>query len=470
MLMGTRTIMKRKTVALIVCHLFIICTAQFYAAGVQAMPARQGELLDATQPQPVTPAVSEATEHIAPSMISLSMINYDAALSDDSSDSSQTVPDVDDKSCMTIVNNPCLFKSGDEHNPEGNGNSAVYKSLSMQLGQHMDADISNILGEIDGIRVDYRLTGNLMLNGVASYPVKPDQDGVDDAHQVFGLSANTGKIGHAWDLSSYLIEQQDNGGIRRNVGGAVRYQRDKRSLLLLIDYDMASSSLDAFTASGALRLQHSTTLSATVDVRSSPLYKRHQKYLQRTMATTDGWIWNMPMDRITHFTQEMSEEVTTLAVGLSHSFSERLKLTGSAAMLDVSRNSATNDSAATPSEYFYHLQLSGSDMLFRGNSHVLDFSHRITDSMRTSSATIDTRYSINHCWKVSPRLHTDYRDNLQDRSIEWVTAPSIRMEYNWRDQYGVKIEAGGEWVTRELSDQATSDSSYFVSLAYKASY
>ncbi len=461
--------MKRNAVVLIVCHLALGWASQWYAADAQAMPAKQSELLVGTPPAPVFSAVTQLREQIAPPMFSAAAENSDAALPDDRT-SCDPAADIGNSGVAT-ANSLCQIRLEDEDLPVvSSDDGAAHKSLSVQFGQHMGDNISNILGEFDGFRVDFRLSSNLMLNGVVGYPVMSDQDKFNNTRRVLGLSANTGKIGHAWNLNSYLIQQQDNGKARRNFGGAVRYLREKRSLLLLFDYDMGSNSLDAFTASGALRLQRSTTLSATVDVRSSSLYKRQQKYLQRTMATTDGWTWNLPMDRITHFTQNLSEEVTTLVFGLTHSFSSRLKMVGSAAMLDVSHVSGTDESAATPSEYFYHLKLSGSDLLFRGNSNVLDLSHRITDSMRTSSATIDTRYTINSCWKVNPRLTTDYRDNFLDSSVEWVTSPSVRMEYSWRDQYGVNIEAGGEWVTRELSDQASSDSSYFVNLGYRAYY
>ena len=464
--------MKRNAVVLIVCHLVLGWASQWYAADAQAMPAKQSELLVGTPPLPVFSTVTQLREQVAPPMFSAATANSDTALPDDRTSCDPAGPAAYiGNSGTATANNFCQIKFEDEYLPEvGSDDGAAHKSLSVQFGQHMGDNISNILGEFDGFRVDYRLSSNLMLNGVIGYPVMSDQDKFNDARQVFGLSANTGKIGHAWDLSSYLIQQHDNGKARRNVGGAVRYLREKRSLLLLFDYDMASNSLDAFTASGALRLQHSTTLSATVDVRSSSLYKRQQKFLQRTMATTDGWTWNLPMDRITHFTQDLSEEVTTLTVGLTHTFSSRLKMVSSAALLAVSHSNGADESAAAPSEYFYHLKLSGSDLIFSGNSNVLDLSHRITESMRTSSATIDTRYTINSCWKVNPRLHTDYRDNLLDSSVKWVTSPSVRMEYSWRDQYGVNIEAGGEWVTRELSNQASSDSSYFVSLGYRASY
>ena len=348
--------------------------------------------------------------------------------------------------------------------------SDAQRRLSLKFGRRMGTG-SGILGEFDGVRVDYRLTGGLMLNGVAGYPVLSDKDKFNVARQVFGFSADIPRFARAWDLNSYLIEQQSNGkATSRTVGGAVRYLRPKRSLLLFVDYDVVQHSLGAFTAAGAWKLPYRTTISATIDVRNSPIHARQKKYLQRSMATTEGWTWILPADRIQHFTADQSEGVTTLALGLTHAFSQHIKMTGSAAVLDASNQANGGATAEPASEYLYHLNLTGNDLMFSGDRNMLDFSHRVTDYSRVSSAAIDTRYAINRRWNVSPRLRADYRDNALDQTAQWVTSPSVKMEYRWRDRYGFKIEAGGEWRTREIPTEDKTQSSYFVSLGYKAKF
>jgi len=461
--------MRRNTV-LTVCFLALGTAPLWYAAEAQAIPAEQGELLEGTQPLPDFSAVAHPPANAVSPVISAGPASStgDAAATDAPP---PAVADSGEDSHTASAAIPCMVSFEDEYaTADSCDDGDSVKQLSVQFGQRMGTGDGNILGEFDGIRVDYRLAGGLTLNGVAGYPVLSDKDKFNAARQVFGVSANTAKFAHAWDLNSYYIEQLDHGQALRNAGGAVRYLQPKRSLLMLFDYDMSTSSVEAFTASGALRLPRSTTFSATVDVRNSPMRKQQQKYVQQTMNITEGWSWDLPMDRISHFTRDLSEEVTTVSVGLTHSFTKQLRLTGSAARLDIARDSGVDHSTAAPSEYFYHLQLSGDNLMFRGNSNKLDLSHSVTGSTRTSSATFDTRYTINRRWKVSPRLRTDYRDSFLERSVKWVTAPSVRMEYQWRDRYGVKIEAGGEWVTRELSDQADSDSSYFVKLGYKANF
>jgi len=351
-------------------------------------------------------------------------------------------------------------------------NSREGQRFSVQFGSRIGTR-SGILGDFDGIRVDYRLTGGLTLNGVAGYPVLAAQDKFNATRQVFGISAETGKFARAWNLNSYLIEEQDNGRAdSRAVGGAIRYSRPKRSLLLFLERDVGEDSLNAFMVSGSWKLPRKTTLSATFDVRNSPILKRQEKYLQKSMAANEGWTWLLPADRINHFTSDRSSEVTTMGLGLSHVLSQRIKLSGDVAMLEVSSDATADDSATAepPSEYFYRLNLTGKDLMVSGDRNTLDFRHRVTGSSRISSAAIDARYAINRLWNVSPRLRADYRNNVMEDSVQWVTSPAVKMEYRWREQIGFQIEAGGEWSSQERADEDDSRSSYFVSLGYQANF
>ncbi|MGW8310293.1 MAG: hypothetical protein ACWGNB_04445 [Thiogranum sp.] len=465
--------MERSPVVLIVCCLGLLPGTLFMSPEAGAIATNPSPLIAGTEPLPDFSGVARVPRPAEPPAEETPVA--DAAPGTDAAPAvaATTAAPPDSGPAAEI---PCLssFLSDDSQDDAANQScddpSDAQQRLSLKFGRRMGVG-SGILGEFDGVRVDYRLTGGLTLNGVAGYPVLSDKDKFNVARQVFGFSADIPRFVRAWDLNSYLIEQQSNGkATSRTVGGAVRYLRPKRSLLLLLDYDVVQHSLGAFTAAGAWKLPYQTTISATVDVRNNPIHTRQKKYLQRSMAATEGWTWILPTDRIRHFTSDQSEGVTTLALGLTHAFSRRLKMTGSAAVLDASNQTDSAATAEPASEYLYHLNLTGNDLMFSGDRNTLDFSHRVTDYSRVSSAAIDTRYAINRRWNVSPRLRADYRDNALDQTAQWVTSPSVKMEYRWRDQYGFKIEAGGEWRTREIPTEDKTQSSYFVSLGYKAKF
>lgn len=461
--------MDRSPVVSFICCLTLLASGLAVSPVAHALATNPSPLIAGTEPLPDFSGVARTS---GPEVAGNPAAAPATAPADSNAAATQQ-PDTGPTAQIPCLNSFTADEPDDGDSPDKTGPcespSNTQERFSLRFGQRLGTTGGDILGEFDGVRVDYRLGGGLTLNGVAGYPVLSDKDKFNDTRQVLGISANTRKFARAWDLNSYLVEQQSNGkATSRTVGGALRYLRRKRSLLLFVDYDVAEHSLGAFTTSGAWKLPYSTTISATVDVRNNPIHKRQKSYLQRSMKATDGWSWILPSERIRYLTTRRSDEVTTLAFGLTHAFSRRLAMSGSVAMLDAADSA---DNASDPSsEYFYHLKLSGKDLLFAGDRNMLDLSHRVTDASRVSSAAIDTRYTINRRWNVSPRLRTDYRDNVLDRSVQWVTSPSVRMEYQWRQDYGFRIEAGGEWRTRELVDENSSESSYFVTLGYKAKF
>lgn len=255
------------------------------------------------------------------------------------------------------------------------------------------------------------------------------------------------------------------------MGGAIRYLQPGRSLLVYLDYDAADNSLGTLMASGAWKLPFKTTINATLDRRNRPLTGRQQKYLQQSMTVTEGWNWILPTDRLAHHTGDGSGEVSTLAVGLSHALSQRIKLSGDFAVLDTT-NDAIADAATTApsSEYFYHLKLTGKDLMIPGDRSKFDLRHDVTETGRTSTAAIDTKYAINRFWNVMPKLRADYRSLLLDNSPRWETSPAVKMEYRRNKLFGFQIEAGGKWSTGENSSADDSRSSYFVNMKYQAKF
>ena len=363
--------------------------------------------------------------------------------------------------------------------PELPGLASLHEDTDQQqpfhirFGRRLALD-SGILGETDGIKVDYRLNSGLTLRGIAGYPVASSKDEFNTTRQVLGFSAETGTIARAWNLSAYLFDEQDNAQLdNTTVGGTLRYRRPKRSLLLFMDYDANQDMLSAITASGAWKLPGSTTLSATFDIHNNATHKRQKKHLQHSMASIEGWDWILADDRIKHHTSKKTRKVITHGLGLSHAFSQRFSLSGNFAMLEISDNGlsdSTTSAAALPNEYFYNLKLTGKDLFIAGNSNKLDIRHRVTGSSRISTASIDTHYVINPLWKFSPRLKTELRDNITENSAEWITSPAVKMEYRWKKAFGFQIEAGGKWSNQANLAADAGRSTYFMKLGYQAKF
>lgn len=341
--------------------------------------------------------------------------------------------------------------------------------VSFQYGRRV-GDRGDILGEFDGVRVDYQLGDGMTLNGIAGYPALAAEDVFNPARQVFGISAGTDPSARTWDMHSYLIEQQENGLLTgRSMGGAIRYLKPVRSLLVYLDYDLANNTLGTLMASGALKLPFKTIFSATLDLQNRPIPDRQQNYLQHSMAMAEGWQWTLPADRLSYYTGEPSSEVSILSVGLSHALTQRIKLSGDLVVLDAATDS---DAAASvqASEYFYHLKLSGKNLIIPGDRSKLDLRYSVTEDGRTNTATFDTRHTFKRFWNLISQLRADYFNPAHESRPRWLASPNIKMEYRRNKQLGFHVEAGGELSNGEDSATAESRCSYFVGLGYQLKF
>jgi len=341
--------------------------------------------------------------------------------------------------------------------------------FSIQLG-HRVGTRNDILGEFDGVRVDYRLGDGLILNGIAGYPVLTAEDVFNADRQMFGISATTEHLANTWELNSYLVEQQESGQVvGRSMGGAMRYLKPGRSMLIYLDYDPASRSVGTLMASGALKLPYKTTLSATLDLQSRPIPGLQQKYLTQSMTVMDGWDWILPTDRLAVHTAGGTNEVGILAVDLSYALSRRIRLRGDVVLIDVTNDTdaaSRNDS----SETYYHLKITGKDLMVPGDRSKLDLRHSITETGRSYTATFDTKYAIKRFWNLISQLRADYHSTADEGSDHWAATPKVKMEYRPNKHFGFHIEAGGNLSNGENVTVNDSHSSYFVSLGYQAKF
>jgi hypothetical protein len=343
------------------------------------------------------------------------------------------------------------------------------RPFSIQFGRRIGTR-KDILGEFDGVRVDYRMGDAMNLNGIAGYPVLSADDVFNPDRQVFGVSATTDQLARTWVLNSYLVEQQENGQVTgRSMGGALHYMRPGRSALVYLDYDPASSSVGTLMASGAVKLPFNTTVGATLDLQSRPVPGLQQKYLTQSMTVMDGWDWILPDDRLAYHTGGGSGEVELLAVDISYALSRRIKLRGDLVMLDITHEADTA-TAAESREYFYHLKLTGSDLMIPGDRNKLDLRHSVTEAGQTYTASIDNKYTIKRFWNLISRLRADYHSPADDSSSRWAASPTVKMEYRPNKQFGFHIEAGGNVSSGEESAAADSRASCFVSLGYQVKF
>jgi len=347
--------------------------------------------------------------------------------------------------------------------------------VAMRLGRQ-SRNTGGVLGRFDGLLLGYELTDWLTVNGVAGFPVVSTRDQVDTDKQLYGISADLGTFANAWDFNVFFIEQQvDDIVDRRAIGGEARYFDSTRSLLSFVDYDISYDSLNTMIFLGTWTLPDKTTLNATLDYRNSPILTTTNALQGQTVRNIDDLLDSLSEDQIRALAEDRTAEYTTVSLGASHPFSERIQVSGDVTVTNLSDTEASAGVEAIPgtgNEYIYNLQLIGSDLIKSGDIAIGGLRYSNLDAADVYSFSVNTRYPVNSKWRINPRVRVDYRENDRDDSTQWIGVPSLRMDYRLSRRYRFELEAGGEWSSRKLPDLPNDEdtSSYFISAGYRIDF
>jgi hypothetical protein len=343
------------------------------------------------------------------------------------------------------------------------------RGVSFRLGRQ-SRDSGGVLGRFDGLLLGYKLTDWMTLNGVAGFPVSNTDNRVETDRRLHGLSIDWGTFADAWDFNTFIIEQKADGILdRRGIGGEVRYFDPSRSLLTFVDYDISYEDLNTFIFLGTWILPTQTTVNASFDYRNSPVLTTTNALQSQTVSSLDELREQFSDSEIRTLAEDRTASVKTLTTGVSHPFTEHFQVSGDVTATTLSDTPASGGIEAVPGtgwEYFYSLQFIGSSLIKPGDISIVGLRYADGDNANTVSGTLNTRYPVNHQWRLNPRFRLDYRNN-DDGTTQWIKAPSFRTEYRWRKRYRFEGEAGAEWSSQQLDEGSSDTSSYFLSLGYR---
>ena len=380
------------------------------------------------------------------------------------------------------------FTGGYEHDflDEGEGSGSLSRVSSLYvdvqdrnsgLGTRAGRQTRNtggVLGRFDGVLLSYQVLPSVKLNAVSGYPVDSSKDSPNTERLFYGISADLGTYANAWDFVAFLIQQDIDGILdRRAVGGEIRYFDPVKSLLSYVDYDVSYSQLNTFLLLGNWNLPYQVTLNATVDFRKSPILTTRNAIQGQGVETLEDLRSSFTEDELRQLAEDRTADSRTYTLGLSRPLSERFQISGDVTLSELDGTPASGGVEAMPStgnEYFYNLQLIGSNLLKEGDITILGLRYSDTSTAKTTSMSINERYPITRAWRINPRLRVDYRQNESTSTDQWTGAPSVLMDYLWRKRYRFEFETGGEWSTRELVSGSEDTKSYYVYLGYRADF
>ena len=171
--------------------------------------------------------------------------------------------------------------------------------------------------------------------------------------------------------------------------------------------------------------------------------------------------------------QDRTARSKLATLGVSRPLNDKFQFSGDVTVSNFSDTDASAGIAAnrgTGNEYFYNLQLIGSNLVKPGDITILGLRYIDGNTANTTSASLNTRYPFSNDLSINPRMRIDYRKNTDDDMDQIIYSPSLRLTYRIKRSLRLEADIGGEWSDEEIVDGSDDSRSYFVNLGYRADF
>lgn len=386
------------------------------------------------------------------------------------------------------------------------------RTVSGRFGRQ-SRSTGGVLGRFDGGLLTYKFASKMKANLVGGFPVASDSlDQFATDKYFYGLSFDIGPYANYWNLSTFIINQEDNGFTERQAaGGEIRFFHPRASFFALADYDLYFDELNTALINGNINLPNKIIINLAADYRNSPILLPNNAlsaFLGRnllpdpadltrtvTVTTLDDLRLYLTEDEIREIARAATYKTSSYMLGLVKPVSKKLQVgldatatkiyasddfsTSMAELVpgDNSTTPVTPPSALTintatiqeekPFEYAYTLQFIGSSLVKEGDIAILSGTYHDRNEQEVYTVNVNTRYPISRYWRLNPRISASYIKIRGLESSQFRTRPLLRMDYRLRKpRIHFTIEAGGEWNDFD-PDGSTNTTNYFGSLGYR---
>ncbi|MBE0584412.1 MAG: tetratricopeptide repeat protein [Desulfofustis sp.] len=384
----------------------------------------------------------------------------------------------------TIATETVVVGSYEGELEEGQDNRFRGNSIYLELEDYRDtffaragrqtASSGGVLGRFDGAIVGYRLTDSLKLNMVGGFPVERSYDGFETDRYFYGANLDLGPFAEHWDFNLYFINQLADGiDDRRSLGLEARYTSDRFSLFSLIDYDLLYDEPAIMLFSGNWLLPNDRSrIYFSADYRTSPILSTHNALIGQIYSSLDDLVDTLGEDEVRQLAKDRTLESRYVTVGVSHPISDNLQIAGDMAWARLDGAPASGGVEAIESlgdEYYYSLQVYGSNLLMDGDLSTLGLRYSDTKKRDTYSLLLSARYPYPSLrdLRISPKLRIDYRSNNEQPGDQWQLRPGLAVEYEFVRQWRLLLEGEYRWADQELEGLAEDKEGYFLSAGFR---
>lgn len=367
---------------------------------------------------------------------------------------------------------------------------------------------SGVLGRFDGALIGWQASPKVRINAVGGFPVLSSrQMFVLKERPFYGVSVDLGAKRSPIQTTLYWFDQRAEGGFidRRSVGIETRFLNPRFNAYAMADYDVKFKQLNLALGSFTFNFPDGSNLSLTADYRRSPLLTTTNSLLGMRVATLD------PLTGVPVYTLDTGGNVVQPLInpsgpnGLRPFFTDaeiyqlaldRTLIAKSVTVtytrpitkkLQVSADFALTDTGGTPGlaqrfytdplgnltvpplllfdtveplpitgkEYFYGLQLIGTDMFMSDDIFILSGRVADTSTAKIYTADFNARVPVTSNFRLSPRLRYGLRDSKVTTTVTnpgtySQLQPTIRFNYYPVSHSEIEVELGGNFTNQTV--------------------
>jgi len=327
-----------------------------------------------------------------------------------------------------------------------------------------------ILGIFDGVFASWQKSARLTFNAAIGFPADTTREGFSSERQFVALSARMGPLRGAWDVGTFVVNQQLAGRTdRQAIGFETRYFVPGRTAVLLVDYDVNYAELNSAILMGNWQLPARWILSFDLSHRRTPILMTRNALIGQPVRDFDALKTLFTADEIVQLALDRTPVSDSIATSLSRPIGAKWQFMLDAFALRIGETPASGGVLANPDSGWdrsLQLQFSGASLWSSSDLHFFSTRYQQSRDARSLMLSWSARFPLVGAWRLGPLIRAERRERFTDQSNQMLYTPELRLNYI-RDASVFDLSLGAEISNRELPADDESIRRFYLLAAYR---
>ncbi len=347
---------------------------------------------------------------------------------------------------------------------------------TVRLGRQSDRS-SGVLGRFDGVNVTYQARPGIDVSVLGGYLLDSGYDHPAADRPFWGANADIELLNHALTVTPFYVQQMIGGVVDRQAAGLQsEVDVDNGVYFGMLDYDLHHQALNHALLTANLRLGNSTRVFGTVERRRNPYLTTRDALIGQPvddLSDLELLLANELVNaRLEDIAADRTAESTALQLGVDRRLGDEWSVSVDSGLTSFGSTNASANVAALDSygDFYMTVQVRSENVLGRGNFGSVQMRYYRSDTTTTTGVNLTNRVALGEQWWLLPRLSADRRIFGTGGRSQLRLKPSLRLDYRPSRRFSLQLEAGYEWMTRDLPGGALNSQGLLIVAGWRAAF